>query len=1172
MEKLDKKNIEDIFSLTPMQEGMLYHYLKDPDSDQYFEQLSLEIAGEINVEIFEKAWNFVIETNEMLRTVFRWDKVEKPIQIILKEHKLQLKFYDLSDRETNERKRKLEEIKARDRKAKFNLKEVPFRITLCPIEKDKYEMIISNHHILYDGWSSGIILREFFTAYNALSSGKRLRKRLKNKFKEFIKWNQRCDIHQQQVFWQEYLKEFEASVEFSFSFVKKREKKSSCIENYGQMEFILNLKKKFVNFVKKQKITSASLLYSAWGILLQKYNYSEDVTFDITAAVRPPEIKGVENIVGLFINTLPFRVKVYGAERISNFLLRINEQLQYRKNYENYSAVHIKEIGDLDKEVLFDSVLAIENYPLDRQMIQEDGPLAVDSFSIFGTTRYDLTVLITIFDEIEVTFTYDKALFNERGIECLATYFRRTVEFLIENSEKEISEISILPVEEKNSTVYLLDRYHISVVEEAMGEIYKSADEFPGGYLNMYGRDGIEHPFIPGEKLYPTGLIARKLWNGGIEKVGWKSGYVSINGRGIKSEYIEGPLLKHPGISQAVVIGRENEEKGAYLCAYVVSAEVLDALELREFLVGKLPDYMIPSFFIQLKKLPLTQNGKLNKKMLPVPAVERDSLRDVKRRNEIQCKLADIWSQLLQIHKDSIKGDTHFFESGGHSTKAIVLASRIHKYLNVRIPLAEVFKRPVFAELERFIKETAEKEKFSFLEPVEKKGYYPVSSAQERIFTLQQMDLESTAYNGPFAVILKGTINKECFEDAFRRLTVRHESLRTSFELLGDRPVQRIHPEIGAEIEYLDVGGQDPGMLPGRFIKPFDLERPPLFRVKLLKIEDERCILFVDMHHIITDGASAEILLDEFLLLYEGTSPPPLEIQYKDYARWRNSAQELRRIKKQESHWLNCFKKEITLLNLPFDFPRAGARGGGGSQVIFEIGKKETADLKKIMTEKDVTLYILLLSVFNILLSKYTGQEDILIGTVTSGRTHEAVQHIIGLFTNFLPMRNYPNGGKTVGDFLEEVKGNTLAAFENQDYSYEELVKQLKIKREAGRDPLIDAAFTVQNMNIDEAKSKAVRENSCLQAIPVEFDAGITKWALDLFADEKEETIGMTLVYSTQLFRDSSARMIAKHFVEVLKQVLEDDMVKLKDIRLYHELSLSNKSTVVEDDRGDFQF
>jgi non-ribosomal peptide synthetase component F/acyl carrier protein len=938
------------------------------------------------------------------------------------------------------------------------------------------------------------------------------------------------------------------------------------------MEFTLDLKRKFAHFVKKQKITSASLLYSAWGIFLQKYNYSEDVVFDITVSVRPPEIKGVENIVGLFINTLPFRVKVHGAERISNFLLRINEQLQYRKNHENCSAAYIKEIEGLDKEVFFDSVLAIENYPLDRQLMQKNGPLVVDSFSIFGTTRYDLTVLITIFDDIGVTFTYDKTLFTVREMENLAAHFRRVVEFLIENPEKKVSEISILPAEGENPTVYLLDRYRSSVVEGAVGEIYKPAEAFPGGCLDMYRCEGIEHPFIPGEKLYPTGVIARKLWDGSIEEVGWKAGYVPINGYGIKSEYIEGPLLNHPGILQAVVMGRENKEKGTYLCAYVVSAEVLDGSELREFLAGKLPDYMIPSFFIQLEKLPLKQNGKLDRKMLPVPGVETDSRRYARRGNEIERKLAGIWSQLLQIDKERIEADINFFESGGHSTKAIVLASRIHKELNIKIPLAEVFKRPTFAELERFIKETAEGGKFSLPEPVEKKGYYPVSSAQERVFTLQQMDLESTVYNGPFAVVLEGTLNKECFEEAFRGLTHRHESLRTSFELLGDRPVQRIHPEVDAEIEYLDADGQDPGMLLGRFIKPFDLERPPLFRVKLLKIEDGRRILFVDMHHIITDGASAEILLDELLLLYEGKKLPSLEIQYKDYAQWQNSTRELRRIKKQESHWLNCFKEEITLLNLPFDFPRSRARGGGGSQVIFEIGKKETKDLKKIMAEKEITLYILLLSVFNILLSKYTGQEDILIGTVTSGRTHEAVQHIIGLFTNFLPMRNYPGGGKTIGDFLEEVKRSTFAAFENQDYQYEALIKQLNIKREPGRDPLIDAAFTVQNMNIDEAKSKTIRENSHLKAIPFEFDAGITKWALDLFANEKEETIGMTLVYSTQLFRESSARMIAKHFVEVLRQVLEDDTVKLKDIRLYHDLSPSRKSAVVEDDSGDFQF
>lgn len=1170
MKRLDKGNIEDIIALTPMQEGILFHYLKEPESDYYFEQLSLEISGRVDIDCFEQAWNFVIETNEMLRTEFRWEKLKSPTQIVLKDHTLTLRYHDFSNVDIGEKTGQIEEIKAKERKETFDLREVPFHVTLCKVEEDKYEMIIGNHHILYDGWSTGIILREFFTVYTDLFNKKNPVKPLKTKFKEFIKWTQNRDINKEEQFWRNYLKDFDTQIELSIK--QKRKRKGKEITNTGkyQMRFEEDVCDALEDFVRKHKITIASFLYSAWGLLLQKYNYSEDVVFETTVSGRTAEIKGVENIVGLFINTLPLLVKTHAAEKISDFLLRIYEQLQYRKEYESSSTAHIRELSDLDKEILFDSVVAIENYPLDRQLMQKDGPLLVSSFSIVSTTRYDLTVLITIFDDIEVTFTYDKMLFSRGELERLSERFRRVVEFLINNPGKKVSEISILTGEEKNSPVYLMDRYQNSVPEGVLGEIYKPADAFPGGCLDE--SEFIENPSVPGEKLYPTGEIARKLSDGGIEILGRAANYVPINGCRIRLKDIESQLLKHQKIVDTVVIGRENEEGKTYLCAYVVSPEVLEVSELRQFLSDKLPGYMIPSFFSQLEKLPLRQNGKVDKKMLPVPGAEANAGRCIDPGDEVEQKLAVIWSELLRIDKGSIGINTDFFEAGGHSLKVTVLVSRIHKELKVKVPFIEVFKRPTIGELSQYIKETVEgKEKYVSIEPKEKKEHYLVSSSQGRIFTLQQMSPESTAYNGPFAMVLDGQLNKERLQETFRELIKRHESLRTSFELLEDRPVQKIHDEVDFEVEYFEINEEEAKEILQSFVKSFDLGSVPLFRVKLLKVEDERHILFADMHHIITDGASMEILINEFLILYEGEKLTRLKIQYKDYSEWQNSKQVIKGIKKQETYWLEKFKGEIPLLNVPSDFQGATIRGSAGSVINFEIGKKETEELRKMRLGNGVTLYMLLLAVYNILLSKYTGQQDIVIGAVISGRTHDALQNIIGVFTNFLAMRNYPVENKTFGDFLGELKHNILDAFENQDYHYEELIKRLNLQRKPGRDPLIEAAFTVQNMDIDEVKSENIRKNASLKMSPVAFDPGITKWVLDLFATEYQQTIGMTLVYSTEWFRESTARMITNHFIAILKQVLNNETIKLKDITIYNDLSFL-KSKVVKEDEKDFIF
>jgi amino acid adenylation domain-containing protein len=463
MEKIDKKNIKDILALTPMQEGILFHYLKSPMSDVYFEQLSLSIIGEIDTGSFAKAWNFVVETNEMLRAVFRWDQVESPIQIILKEHKIALKYYDFPGESSGEKKKWLEEIKVKDRKEKFDLHEVPFRVTLCKLKKNEYEMIISNHHILYDGWSNGIILKEFFNAYNDLSHQNAPVKAAKTEFKEFIRWIQNLDVKEQEKYWPDYLKGFDTLTEIS---VKRRHKGSPAGKNKSEgkapghylFKFSKEITEELNNWVKEYKITLAVLLYSAWGILLQRYNNYEDVVFGTTVSGRGAKLKGIEDIVGLFMNVLPLRVKTHAGEKISDLLSGINDTLKVREDYENTPLVKIKEsckfraagvLGDGPNEELFDSIVAIENYPLENSVMEDGISLYVDEYSIFTMTNYDLNVGFWISDSIEVILNYNRNCFDEKVIENIANHFTLIAKEIKNNPGKDIAAIEMLTEEDK---------------------------------------------------------------------------------------------------------------------------------------------------------------------------------------------------------------------------------------------------------------------------------------------------------------------------------------------------------------------------------------------------------------------------------------------------------------------------------------------------------------------------------------------------------------------------------------------------------------------------------------------------------------------------------------------------------------------------------------------------
>ena len=474
MIKLNRENTEDILALTPMQEGMLFHYLKDPGSGLYFEQLCLEISGdvEIDVKFFEKAWNFVIESNAMLRAVFRWEKVDHPIQVILKERILQPEYYGFAGKNFCN-KESIEEIKVKDRKEKFNLQEVPFRLTLCRLDRAEYVMIVSHHHILYDGWSNGIILEEFFHAYEALCSLKEPVKPVKTGYREFVRrlQTQTRDSGQgkdiQEKYWRQYLTDFGKDAGVSTGPVRKK-----SIKEVGHYQTGLGetRKKKIEIFIREHRITLAALLYSAWGIVLQKYNDTRDMIFSVTVSGRSAKIKGIEKVVGIFGSTLPLRVKTGADQSIMNLLGEINEHMLRVEEYENNSLEVVNEcLEEAQKNEIFDSLVVVENYPVKLGIGQKKGPLTVRSFSNWGMTPYDLTILITPFTNgnIEIGVSFLRELLTEAMVMQLGRHFTAVVDEILDYPQKKIGEIEAIPEEEKNTFINDLSREQKSLQEEA---------------------------------------------------------------------------------------------------------------------------------------------------------------------------------------------------------------------------------------------------------------------------------------------------------------------------------------------------------------------------------------------------------------------------------------------------------------------------------------------------------------------------------------------------------------------------------------------------------------------------------------------------------------------------------------------------------------------------------
>jgi len=460
MKQLDKKNIEDILALTPMQEGMLFHFLKESQSNHYFVQLSIDITGGIDVKLFERAWNTVIENNEMLRVVFQWEKLKKPAQVILKKHKVNLKFYDLSALTDGfKRKQQVEKIKGDDRNEKFDLQEVPFRIILSKLARQSWVLIISYNHIIFDGWSTGIILKEFVTTYSNLFKGRTPSTPMKAKFKEFIRLNQdKVQQEEEEKFWENVLEGADIGDYLEFSLKKKTTQSLRISENY-QTRIDKNVKEKLEHYVKHFKITMAALLYGAWGILLHKYNNKNDVIIGTTVSGRRAPIKGIENMVGLFINTIPLRIRSHSRENISAFLSKVNDALREREAFEMSSLVHIKKYSDINaNEELFNTVVVIENYPLASLLKEARGTFSLDSYSIFEMTHYDLALGITASDDIVVDVYYQKDLFNREMIIQLSNHYISVIKNFITSPDQVIPDIELISVKEKKQLLVDFNR------------------------------------------------------------------------------------------------------------------------------------------------------------------------------------------------------------------------------------------------------------------------------------------------------------------------------------------------------------------------------------------------------------------------------------------------------------------------------------------------------------------------------------------------------------------------------------------------------------------------------------------------------------------------------------------------------------------------------------------
>ncbi|HEX2081548.1 MAG TPA: condensation domain-containing protein, partial [Longimicrobium sp.] len=633
------------------------------------------------------------------------------------------------------------------------------------------------------------------------------------------------------------------------------------------------------------------------------------------------------------------------------------------------------------------------------------------------------------------------------------------------------------PVE--GARVYVLDAWGEPAPVGVPGELYVGGAGVARGYLErpaLTAERFLPDPF-PGEggaRVYRTGDRVRWRGDGTLEYLGRLDEQVKVRGFRIELGEIEARLAEHPAVREAVVLVREDAPGDRRLVAYVVGDPAAGADVLRAHLSERLPEYMVPAAFVPLERFPLTPSGKVDRRALPAPEGDAFARRGYEEPvDATEQALAEIWAEVLRVERVG-RGDS-FFELGGHSLLAVQVISRVRQVLQVDVALGELFTRPVLRDFAGRL-ETAARAELPPIQPADRQGRVPLSFAQQRLWFLEQLGSLGGTYHIPMRLRLRGGLDRDALVRALDGIVARHEALRTTFAQVDGVPEQRIAPaDVGFYLVEHDLGGEaDADVELRRLVAEeeaahFDLERGPLIRGRLIRLAPNDHVLLATMHHIVSDGWSMGVLTEELSKLYaahaQGTEArlPVLPVQYADYAVWQRRWVESEVLQAQAEYWTRTLAGAPELLELPTDRPRPAEQDHAGARLGVELDEELTAELKALSRRHGTTLFMTLLAGWATVLSRLSGQDDVVIGTPTAGRGRREIEGLIGFFVNTLALRVDLSGAPTAAELLGRVKERALEAQHHQDIPFEQVVELVDPARSLSHAPIFQATFAWQN-------------------------------------------------------------------------------------------------------------
>lgn len=727
-------------------------------------------------------------------------------------------------------------------------------------------------------------------------------------------------------------------------------------------------------------------------------------------------------------------------------------------------------------------------------------------------------------------------------------------------SMESVLESALIPIGKPlpNVQIRIVNKWLQSLPSNIPGELVVAGSGLARGYWNK--PELTEEKFVllnaDGTRFYRTGDLARWAADGNLVFLGRLDHQVKIRGFRIETEEVRHVLMEQVGVREAVVTVKPDIQGEAALIAYYATEpdNSPDSALLREMLSMRLPGYMMPAYWVELPSIPLTPNGKPDLKALP-GAAEWNS--HIDRPNghpplgETEVLLAELWKKHLGV--DRVGREDHFFQLGGHSMKAAKMAASLYQTFGVNMPLEQMFRYATMQEMAEWIDNFGKQCKIPDIPAASIKHGYSLSPSQRRVFTIENTYPSSTLYVLPFAFWMEPAPDFERLEAAFVHLIDRHEPLRTSFGWEGGEPVQIIHTQVPFRIERISQCTDTLAELTERLIVPFTLNQPPLLRVALVEFTDGSTLLLLHLHHIIADGLSLAILMNDLAALLMDIQLQPLKLQYKDYCEWTNNRESS---SVHEAFWEERFNGYISTPDLPIDLPRPLSRRFEGESLSLQWDKAMADSIRKLAIRCDTTVHLTMLAAYYVLLSKVTGSEEGVIGSLHAGREHPATNNMVGMFVHTLAHRNQVEGDLTFEAFAREVKKRVAEDYEHADFPYEMLVRKLKL-RDNTRNPLFDTMFVLQNLDAPTSQTGNVSWT------PLVLHEKWSRFDLVFQAWDNEEGLLLWVTYSSSLFRRTTVEKLVEDYRKLIEQLAMNTDMRIRDLSLdtsYRPIKAANLS------------